>query len=132
MTEHFSSAPARSPRFTPERRQAFLAHLAAGLTVSAAAAEIGITTAVVYQRRTRDLAFASAMDAALRATSGQRTKQMPVTQNQWEVFFTHLATGVAMRQAALAAGIRPEAVYDRRRTDKAFACRTDRLRGTSR
>ncbi|KJY26964.1 hypothetical protein [Streptomyces sp. A1547] len=34
------------------------------MSVTAAAAQIGITTAVIYQRRKRDRAFAAAMDAA--------------------------------------------------------------------
>ncbi|MFE6848656.1 hypothetical protein [Streptomyces sp. NPDC057686] len=42
----------------------------------------------------------------------------------------NLRPGVALRQAALAAGIRPEAVYHRRRADQAFAHRTDQQRTT--
>ncbi|MFG2712017.1 hypothetical protein ACGFX2_15890 [Streptomyces goshikiensis] len=50
-------APARAPRFTPERRHTVLARLENGMTVTATTAETGITTAVVYQRRRRDTAF---------------------------------------------------------------------------
>ncbi|KPI06581.1 hypothetical protein OV450_3693 [Actinobacteria bacterium OV450] len=57
-------APARAPRFTPERRRSFLEHLASGRSVTAAAAHVGITSAVIYQRRKRDPAFAVAMAAA--------------------------------------------------------------------
>ncbi|MFF4104358.1 hypothetical protein [Streptomyces sp. NPDC001903] len=35
-------APARAPRFTPDRRRGFLDHLEGGLSVTAAAAEVGI------------------------------------------------------------------------------------------
>lgn len=119
-------APARAPRFTPDRRRAFLAHLESGLSVTAAAAEIGITTAVIYQRRKRDPAFAAAMDTT--RSAHPRTPGMTPAAGAWEVFFHALRPGVALRQAALTAGIRPEAVYDRRRTDHAFAHRTDRLR----
>ncbi|KOU24253.1 hypothetical protein ADK52_14260 [Streptomyces sp. WM6372] len=45
-----------------------------------------------------------------------------------DTFFGNLRPGVALRQEALAAGIRPEAVYHRRRADCAFALRTDRQR----
>ncbi|MFJ3205678.1 hypothetical protein [Streptomyces sp. NPDC086989] len=120
------SAPARSPRFTPERRRAFLDHLEAGLSVTAAAAEVGITTAVVYQRRKRDAAFAAAVDTAHQARP--RTPDTTPNADEWEAFFAHLRPGVALRQAALAAGIRPEAVYHRRRADRAFARRTDQHR----
>ncbi|KPI25361.1 hypothetical protein OV450_7350 [Actinobacteria bacterium OV450] len=57
-------APARAPRFTPERRCVFLERLESGLSVTAAAAAVGVTVAVLYQRRKRDPAFAAAMDAA--------------------------------------------------------------------
>ncbi|WP_331718820.1 hypothetical protein OG851_43105 (plasmid) [Streptomyces sp. NBC_00161] len=123
-----AAAPARAPRFTPERRHAFLTCLETGMTVTAAAAEIGITTAVVYQRRTRDAAFAAAMDTALRASPRPKPKAPAVSAETWEAFFVVLRTGVALRQAALAAGIRPENVYERRRTDAEFARRTDRVR----
>ncbi|MCX4546447.1 hypothetical protein [Streptomyces sp. NBC_01565] len=122
-------APARAPRFTPERRHDFLARLEKGMAVTAAAAETGITTAVVYQRRRRDSAFASAMDHALQAAPRPTSKTPAVSEEQWVVFFTVLRAGVALRQAALAAGIRPETVYERRRTDTAFARRTDQARG---
>ncbi|WP_369780159.1 hypothetical protein [Streptomyces sp. R33] len=119
-------APVRAPRFTPERRRAFLDHLEAGLSVTAAAAEVGITTAVIYQRRKRDRAFAAAMDAAHHAHP--RTPDRTPGADDWEAFFGNLHPGVALRQAALAAGIRPEAVYHRRRADRAFAHRTDQQR----
>ncbi|MER5935646.1 hypothetical protein [Streptomyces sp. NPDC002054] len=44
------------------------------------------------------------------------------------MFYTHLATHGVLRQAALAAGIRPETVYGWRRTDPGFAKQTDHLR----
>ncbi|MEV6584116.1 hypothetical protein AB0M92_39010 [Streptomyces sp. NPDC051582] len=121
-------APARAPRFTPERRRAFLDHLEAGLSVTAAAAEVGITTAVIYQRRKRDPAFAAAMDTAHHAQP--RTPDTTPGTDEWDAFFRALRPGVALRQAALAAGIRPEAVYDRRRADHAFAHRTNQQRTT--
>ncbi|MFE2554176.1 hypothetical protein ACFXGI_37555 [Streptomyces sp. NPDC059355] len=116
-------APARAPRFTPQRRRTFLDHLEAGLSVTAAAAQVGITTAVIYQRRKRDPAFATAMDTAHRAHP--RTPAPTPDADAWEAFFDNLRPGVALRQAALAAGIRPEVVYHRRRADRAFAHRTD-------
>ncbi|KPI34134.1 hypothetical protein OV450_6045 [Actinobacteria bacterium OV450] len=119
-------APARAPRFTPERRRIFLEHLESGLSVTAAAAAVGITTAVIYQRRKRDPAFAAAMDAAHHAHP--RTPDPTPAAEDWETFFGALRPGVALRQAALAAGIRPEAVYHRRRADRAFAHRTDQQR----
>ncbi|MGW4689682.1 hypothetical protein ACWEPM_32985 [Streptomyces sp. NPDC004244] len=119
---------ARTNRFTPARRRAFLTHLESGLSVTAAAAETGITTAVIYQRRKRDAAFAAAMDTAHQHRPHPQARTPSASQEQWQVFFETLRTGVALRQAALAAGIRPEAVYDRRRTDADFARRTDRLK----
>ncbi|MFJ4320580.1 hypothetical protein ACIP46_35645 [Streptomyces lavendulae] len=120
-------AGVRAPRFTPERRQAFLVHLEAGLTVTAAAAEIGITTAVVYQRRRRDPAFAAAMTEALRTPRPSSTTAA-VGEEQWKEFYRQLRRTGVMRRAALAAGIQPEAVYQRRRSDPGFAEKTDRLR----
>ncbi|MCX4633480.1 hypothetical protein [Streptomyces sp. NBC_01443] len=113
-------------RFTPERRRQFLEHLHAGIATTKAAAEVGITTAAVYQRRRRDPGFAAAMD---RATAARSTPE-PVgaaTDAQWTVFCEHLAAYGVLRQAALAAGIRPETVYDRRRSDTDFAKQTDHL-----
>ncbi|MER7468895.1 helix-turn-helix domain-containing protein [Streptomyces sp. NPDC097981] len=111
---------------TRSRRQ-FLDHLRAGMATTKAAAEVGITTATVYQRRRRDTGFAAAMD---QATATRITPELAsaATDAQWTAFYNHLATHGVLRQAALAAGIRPESVYDRRRTDTDFAKRTDRLR----
>ncbi|MFE2146870.1 hypothetical protein ACFXA3_34975, partial [Streptomyces sp. NPDC059456] len=117
-------APAGAPRFTPERHRIFLGHLEAGLSVTVAAAKVGITTAVIHERRKRDPAFAAAMDAAHQAYP--RNPDTTPDAEDWEAFFGNLRPGVALRQAALAAGIRPEAVYHRRRADRAFARRTDR------
>ncbi|WP_328623199.1 hypothetical protein [Streptomyces sp. NBC_00354] len=47
---------------------------------------------------------------------------------QWTVFYEHLAAHGALGHAVLAAGIRPETVYDRRRSDTDFAMQTDYLR----
>lgn len=91
-----------------------------------------MTTNAVYQRRKRDPAFAAAMDASLGGTPRPTEKTPPPSEEQWQVFYERLRTGAVLRQAALAAGIRPEAVYDRRRTDAGFAGRTDRLRKVSR
>ncbi|MEV0992378.1 helix-turn-helix domain-containing protein [Streptomyces sp. NPDC049949] len=55
-------------RFTPERRWQFVDFLWSGMATKKAAAEVGITTATVYQRR-RDPGFAEAMD---RATASAR------------------------------------------------------------
>ncbi|MFJ3204789.1 hypothetical protein [Streptomyces sp. NPDC086989] len=98
----------------------------AGLSVTAAAAEVGITTAVVYQRRKRDPAFAAAMDTAHQAHP--RTPDPTPDPDEWEAFFNNLRPGTEPRQAALAAGIRPEVVYHRRRADRAFAHRIDQQR----
>lgn len=49
------------------------------MSVTAAAAQIGITTAVIYQRRKRDRAFAAAMDAAHHAHPRTRAPAHPGT-----------------------------------------------------
>ncbi|MEU3909088.1 hypothetical protein AB0F20_35715 [Streptomyces goshikiensis] len=59
-----SRAERRPSRFTPERRRHFLDHLAAGMATTKAPAEVGVTTATVYQRRRRDASFAAVMDQA--------------------------------------------------------------------
>ncbi|WP_406511210.1 hypothetical protein OG851_01235 [Streptomyces sp. NBC_00161] len=120
-------AERRPSRFTPERRRQFLEHLRAGMATTKAAGEVGITNAAVYQRRRRDPGFAAAMD---RATATRSTPE-PVgaaTDAQWTAFYEHLAVHGVLRQAALAAGLRPETVYDRRRSDTDFAKQTDHLR----
>ncbi|MCX4633493.1 hypothetical protein [Streptomyces sp. NBC_01443] len=120
-------AERRPSRFTPERRRPFLEYLQAGMATTKAAAEAGITSATVYQRRRRDPDFAAAMD---RATAARSTPEPAdaATDAQWTAFYEHLATHGVLRQAALAAGIRPETVYDRRRSDTGFAQQTDYLR----
>ncbi|MFE2141543.1 hypothetical protein ACFXA3_07265 [Streptomyces sp. NPDC059456] len=62
--------------------------MASGLSITAAAAEVGITTAVIYQRRKRDPAFAAAMDAAHRAHP--RTPDPTPDADDWEAFFGNL------------------------------------------
>ncbi|MFF1342073.1 hypothetical protein ACFVYT_29995 [Streptomyces sp. NPDC058290] len=97
------------------------------MATTKAAAEVGITSATVYQRRRRDADFAEAMD---RATATRSTPEpgAAATGAQWTAFYEHLAAHGVLRQAALAAGIRPETVYDRRRSDTDFATQTDQLR----
>ncbi|MFE2145855.1 hypothetical protein ACFXA3_29695 [Streptomyces sp. NPDC059456] len=73
--------------------------------------------------------FAAAMDVAHQAHL--RTPDPTPDADAWEAFFGNLRTGGALRQAALAAGIRSEAVYRRRRADRAFARRIDRRRTTA-
>ncbi|GLV88541.1 hypothetical protein Slala03_82300 [Streptomyces lavendulae subsp. lavendulae] len=51
-----------------------------------------------------------------------------VGEEQWKEFYRQLRRTGVMRRAALAAGIQPEAVYQRRRSDPGFAEKTDRLR----
>ncbi|MEU9182019.1 hypothetical protein AB0C90_35365 [Streptomyces sp. NPDC048550] len=121
-------AERRPSRFTPERRRQFLESLRAGrMATTKAPAEVGTTSATVYQRRRRDVGFAEAMDRAT-ATRGTPEPAGAATDAQWSAFYGHLAAHGVLRQAALAAGIRPEAVYDRRRSDPDFAKQTDRLR----
>ncbi|MCX4633103.1 hypothetical protein [Streptomyces sp. NBC_01443] len=117
----------RPSRFTPERRRQFLEYLQAGMATTKAAAEVGITTAAVYQRRRRDAGFAAAMNQSTAARSTPEPTGA-ATDAQWTAFYEHLAVHGVLRQAALAAGIRPEAVYDRCRSDTDFAKQTDRLR----
>ncbi|MGW2987540.1 hypothetical protein [Streptomyces goshikiensis] len=119
-------AERRRSRFAPERRRRFFDHLAAGMATTKAAAEVGITTFTVYQRRHRDTDFAAAMDQA--TTTRTPEPASTATDAQWIAFQEHLAIHGVLRQAALAARTRPEAVYDRRRTDADFAKRTDQLR----
>ena len=63
-----ASAPyahTRQNRLTPERVARFLERLREpGTTVLAAAASVGVSTAAIYQRRRRDVAFGAAMDEA--------------------------------------------------------------------
>ncbi|MFG2716342.1 hypothetical protein ACGFX2_38330 [Streptomyces goshikiensis] len=99
------------------------------MATTKAAAEVGVTTATVYQRRRRDAGFAAAMDQATTTRTPEPAGN--ATDAQWIAFYEHLAVHRVLRQAALAAGIRPEAVYDRRRTDTGFAKQTDQLRAGS-
>ncbi|WP_371681016.1 hypothetical protein [Streptomyces sp. NBC_01276] len=121
-------AERRPSRFTPERRGQFLEYMRAGMATTKAAAEFGITTAAVYQRRRRDAGFAAATDRATASRITPEPASAAATEAQWTAFYEHLAVHGVLRQAALAAGIRPEAVYDRRRSDTGFAKQTDRLR----
>ncbi|MEV7526641.1 hypothetical protein [Streptomyces sp. NPDC091371] len=65
-----------------------------------------------------------------RATATRSTQEpgAAATDAQWTTFYEHLAAHGVRRQAALAAGIRSETVYDRRRSDSDFAKQTDHLR----
>lgn len=53
----------------------------------------------------------------------------PADEEQWKEFHRQLRKGLVLRQAALAAGIEPEVVYHRRRSDPGFAEKTNRQRG---
>jgi len=56
----------RHDGWTPERRQEFLAALAAGLDVSRACARVGLSREAAYKLRRRDPAFAGEWHDALR------------------------------------------------------------------
>ncbi|MCX4625162.1 hypothetical protein [Streptomyces sp. NBC_01443] len=84
------------------------------MATTKAAAEVGITTAAVYQRRRRDGGFAAAMHQAA-ATRSSPEPAHAATDVPWTAFYEHLAANGVVWQAALAAGIRPEAIHDRRR-----------------
>lgn len=120
-------AERRSSRVTPERRRQFLEYLRAGMATTKAAAGVGIMTATVYQRRRRDPGFAEAMDQVTAARSTP-DPGAAATDAQWAAFYEHLAAHGGLRQAALAAGIWPETVYERRRSDTDFAMQSDDLR----
>ncbi|WP_406187386.1 hypothetical protein [Streptomyces sp. NBC_01006] len=119
-------APARAPRFTPERRHVFLERLESGLSVTAAAAEVGITSAVIYQRRKRDPTFAAAMDAAHYAHP--RTPDPTPGADNWEAFFGNPALVSHCAKLHWPRGSGPRPVCHRRRADRAFAHRTDQQR----
>lgn len=120
----------REHRFTPYRVGLFLTALEQGLPVTRAAEEAGITNAVVYQRRRRDAQFRDSMDQArARAAAPQRAEATVVLEEQWVRFRRGVANGMTLRRAALGAGIPPQRVYDRRRSDPAFRADTDRWRG---
>lgn len=110
----------------PRVRSAVVTRLRTGEAVQTVAEELGVTTATVYPRRRHDAGFAAAMDQA--TTTRTPEPAGIATDAQWIAFYEHLAVHGVLRQAALAAGIRPEAVYDRRRTDTGFAKQTDQLR----
>ncbi|MFF3863238.1 hypothetical protein [Streptomyces sp. NPDC002209] len=107
-------AERRPLAFTPECRRQFLGHLRAGMATAQAAAGDGITIETVYQRRRRGVGFAAAMDQAT-ATRSTPEPASAATGAQWTAFHGHLAAHGVLRRAALAAGIRTEVVYDRRR-----------------
>jgi hypothetical protein len=120
----------REHRFTPHRVKVFLKALADGLTAIQASEEAGITNAVVYQRRRRDAAFRQAMDEARARAATRAPAPLPrVTAGQWETFERGVQNGMTLRRAALGAGIDPQRIYDRRRTDQVFRRLTDRWRG---
>ncbi len=121
---------ARGPRFTPDRVIAFLEGLREGRSVVVAAAEIGITTAAVYQRRRRDEVFRRGMDRAVQEAAAHAPAPSPA-QQKWEEFMRHLLDGKNLRGAAMGAGLTPETVYRRRYRDEEFRRETDAAqRGT--
>lgn len=120
----------REHRFTPHRVKVFLRALGEGMTATRAAEEAGITNAVVYQRRRRDAGFREVMDATRATAKKRRPDALPaIPQERWEEFQRGVRDGMTLRRAALGAGIAPQRVYDRRRTDEEFRQATDRWRG---
>ncbi|MFF9265811.1 hypothetical protein [Streptomyces longwoodensis] len=119
----------REHRFTSDRIRVFLEGVTQGLTTPKAAERAGVTAAVIYQRRRRDRAFREAMEAArARALELNTPPPPPVSDEQWQAFRHHLASGKTLRRAALDSGIKPQRVYDRRSSDHAFRMETNAWR----
>ncbi|WP_158710065.1 hypothetical protein [Streptomyces katrae] len=94
-------AERRPSRFPPERRRQFLEYLRAGMATTKAAAEVGITSATVYQRRSREPDFAEAMDRAT-ATRSTPEPASAASDVQWTAFYDFLDThGVPPARACL-------------------------------
>lgn len=124
----------RTARFTPSRIDAFLNILLHGHTVVFAAAEVGVTSALVYQRRRRDAGFKSAMDEAralgqLAAEERETIAVEKVRPEQWEALVERLRAGVTLRRAGMDCGVAPDTIYARRKKDPAFRELTDLVRG---
>lgn len=119
----------REHRFTPHRVRVFLQALEDGMPATHAAEEAGITNAVIYQRRRRDAVFRAAMDSARGRARARTPRPEQITEEQWTTFQRGVEDGMTLRRAALAAGIEPQRIYDRRRAEAAFRQQTDRWRG---
>ncbi|HYG29542.1 MAG TPA: hypothetical protein VD887_04935 [Allosphingosinicella sp.] len=86
----------RRVKFTPARRETFLAHFAATGDETAAAAKAGVSTDTVYRLRRRDPDFAAAWQAALEAA---------VTKLDAELVRQRLAAVERMRAAVEAGAV---------------------------
>lgn len=104
--------------------EAFREHLRTGMTMRRAAQEAGINPQTVYERRRADLHFRAVTDR----WRGKAGVPHTASEEQWAAFLERLRTGVTMNRAAREAGIDPQAVYERRRTDPDFRAVTERWR----
>jgi hypothetical protein len=75
----------RAVPLTEERQDAFLLALAAGLTVSAAAALAGVARRTLYDLRDRDAEFSSRWDNALEASIGPLEARLETIALQGEM-----------------------------------------------
>jgi hypothetical protein len=113
--------PRYSKTLTPAAQAAFLAALAGGALVVAAARQAGVAISSLYCRRRRDEDFADAWEMAVDASRGAPGRRAPFDAARREDFLSRLGRGCTAAEAAAAAGADPSAVSRRIRRDPDFA-----------
>ena len=124
-----------SKTLTPETEAAFLAALAGGALVSAAARGAGVAVSTLYWRRGREPLFAAAWAGAVEVSSAPylpdpvprpgpgQGRRAPFGARKQARFLALLARDCDTRAAAAGAGVHPATIYRLIRRDPEFARR---------
>ena len=119
--------PRHSKTLTPAAQAAFVAELAAGALVEAAAAAVGVAISTLYRRRKRDPAFAAAWAAAVAGSGAAvlrrtgKARRMRFDAGRRGRFLAWLEATCNTDWAAAATGVHKSIVYRRIARDGDFA-----------
>lgn len=107
-----AEAPGSQPRFTPEKRGRFLELIAGGATITAACAEVGISSTTIgkWAERGERAATPDAQEFAVRyaearSVGGQASIEPAFTDVKRERFLTLLETGRTVEEACADVGV---------------------------
>ena len=119
---------------TPASQAAFLADLAGGALVEAAAARVGVAIATLYRRRGRDPVFAAGWACAVARSAGAPGRRLPFDGGRRRRFLASFERSCNALMACQEAGVHPATVYRHIGGDPGFQreCRAALARGAAR